>query len=252
MIPTIEQLLPVVIFWHSSEPFTRREKELLLRNRFNEYPPPQEVGAKTSKVRMKLIFARIAIAETMLLRGALLEKTANNTYVATDLGRSILETNPNLVTFEDLSRIEGWDKAWNQALREMATPASKRRTALAIAFGSIEEAQVEFPTPELFRVALVDDVHFGRGRFDALHSLDLLEACGVAVGDMDNFCISQVPSNRYKARTSDSGWSYIYTYRIPGKSRRSVRFKSEHGDGGVCDACTGPYINRRKQKAKSP
>jgi hypothetical protein len=114
------------------------------------------------------------------------------------------------------------------------------------AFETIDQAKAEFPSPEKFRVALVDDVHFRGHRFDALAPRDLLEACGVSVGSMDAFCLSQVPSDRRKFLASDSGWRFIYTYRIPGRNRRTVRFKSEHGDGGACDACTGPYLYRRK------
>ncbi len=115
-------------------------------------------------------------------------------------------------------------------------------------FQSLPDAISEFPTPSEFRSALVDDIHFSEGRFSKLSPRELLEGCGVAVGSMDEFCISQVPSDRLAFKNSDSGWSYIYTYRIQGKNRRTIRFKSEHGDGGVCDSCVGPYIYRRRSK----
>lgn len=115
-------------------------------------------------------------------------------------------------------------------------------------FKTLADAISEFPTSGDFRSALVDDVHFDRGRFAKLSPRELLDGCGVEVGSMDEFCISQVPSDRRAFKNSDSGWSYIYTYRIQGKNRRTIRFKSEHGDGGVCDSCVGPYIYRRQSK----
>lgn len=124
-----------------------------------------------------------------------------------------------------------------------------KQTEKLRAFKTIEEAKAEFPTPEKFRVALVDDVHFEAGRFDGLDSEELLIACGVQPGDVDKFCLSQVPSNRYLFQTSDTGWNFIYTYRIPGKNRRTVRFKSEHGCGGVCESCDGPYVYRRRRSS---
>jgi hypothetical protein len=116
------------------------------------------------------------------------------------------------------------------------------------AFQNLAEAVSEFPKANDFRSALVDDVHFHEGRFAMLSPRELLDGCGVEVGSMDGFCISQVPSDRLAFKNSDSGWSYIYTYRIQGKNRRAIRFKSEHGDGGVCDSCVGPYIYRRPSK----
>ena len=115
-------------------------------------------------------------------------------------------------------------------------------------FQTLSDATSAFPKPSDFRCALVDDVHFNTGRFAKLSPRELLDGCGVEVGSMDEFCISQVPSDRLAFKNSDSGWSYIYTYRIQGKNRRTIRFKSEHGDGGVCDSCFGPYIYRRRSK----
>jgi hypothetical protein len=126
-----------------------------------------------------------------------------------------------------------------------------RQQKLPEPFEDLAEAISEFPSPAAFRSALVDDVHFNRGRFSRLSPKELLGACGVEIGDMDDFCISQVPSDRVAFRNSDSGWSFIYTYRIPGKNRRTIRFRSEHGDGGVCDSCVGPYIYRRKQRPQA-
>jgi hypothetical protein len=120
-------------------------------------------------------------------------------------------------------------------------------------FENLAEAISEFPNPGNFRSALVDDVHFNRGRFALLPPRELLEGCDVAIGSLDVFCLSQVPSNRAAFKSGDSGWSFIYTYRIPGRNRRTIRFRSEHGDGGVCDSCVGPYIYRRpKQGHKQP
>jgi hypothetical protein len=128
-----------------------------------------------------------------------------------------------------------------------------RQQMLPTPFENLVEAISEFPSPAAFRSALVDDVHFDRGRFSRLSPKELLVACGVQIGSMDVFCLSQVPSNRAAFKSGDSGWSFIYTYRIPGRNRRTIRFRSEHGDGGVCDSCVGPYIYRRpKQGHKQP
>lgn len=128
-----------------------------------------------------------------------------------------------------------------------------RQKTLPPPFENLVEAISEFPSPDAFRSALVDDVHFDRGRFSRLSPKELLGACAVQIGNMDDFCISQVPSDRTAFKKSDSGWSFIYTYRIPGRSRRTIRFRSVHGDGRVCDSCVGPYIYRRpKQDRKQP
>ncbi len=117
------------------------------------------------------------------------------------------------------------------------------------AFKTIEEAKAAHPKPEGFRIALVDDVHFGTGRFDDLEPMELLKACGVDVGNIDKFCLSQVCTDRSAMRAGrDTDWQYRYTYRIVGKNRRSVRFQSEHGDGGVCESIEGPYIYTRPFK----
>lgn len=119
------------------------------------------------------------------------------------------------------------------------------------AFKTIEEAQAAFPSPEAFRYALVDDVHSGAGRFDELKPMELLEACGVDVGNIDEFCLSQVCTDRRAMLAGrDMDWRYRYTYRIVGKSRRSVRFQTEHGDGGVCEDIDGPYIYTRPFKKR--
>ncbi len=115
-------------------------------------------------------------------------------------------------------------------------------------FDTIDEAIIEFSTPEEFRVALVDDVHFKGGRFDRIGPRDLLEACGVEIGSNDAFCLSEVPSNRAAFNRGDeTGWTRDCTYRIPGKNRRTIRFFSRHGEGGVCEGCEGPYIYTRSK-----
>lgn len=114
---------------------------------------------------------------------------------------------------------------------------------------SIEEAQAAFPSPAAFRIALVDDVHSGDGRFDGLEPMELLKACEVDVGNIDDFCLSQVCTDRSAMLAGrDTDWRYRYTYRIAGKSRRSVRFQTEHGDGGGCESIKGPYIYARPLK----
>jgi len=114
-----------------------------------------------------------------------------------------------------------------------------------ISFSNIAEALTAFPLPPQFRLALVDDVHFGEGRFEKLSAKDLMEACGIEIGSFDQFCISQVPSDRAAMnRGDDYGWTFLYTYRIQGRNRRIIRFQSEHGNGGVCEKCVGPYIYR--------
>jgi hypothetical protein len=117
------------------------------------------------------------------------------------------------------------------------------------AFSSIEEAQAAFPSPAEFRVALAEDVHSDAGRFNTLKPMDLLQACGVDVGNIDEFCLSQVCTDRRAMRAGrDMDWRYRYTYRISGKNRRSIRFQTEHGDGGVCEHIEGPYIYTRPFK----
>jgi len=118
-----------------------------------------------------------------------------------------------------------------------------------LAYKSIEEAQAAFPSPAEFRVALVEDVHLDRGMFKALKPMDLLQACGVDVGNIDEFSLSQVCTDLRAMRAGrDMDWCYRYTYRIVGKVRRSVRFQTEHGDGGVCESIEGPYIYTRPFK----
>lgn len=118
-------------------------------------------------------------------------------------------------------------------------------------FKSIEEAQTAFPDQQQFRLALVDDVHDKTELFSLIPSRDLLEACGVEAGDMDDFCISQVPSNRAAMnRGDDFGWYFIYTYKIEGKKRRKIYFKTEHGCGGRFQGCDGPLTRIRKPSKK--
>ena len=117
------------------------------------------------------------------------------------------------------------------------------------AFKTIEDARAAFPSPASFRIALVDDVHFGEGRFDDLEPMELLKACGVDVGNIDQFCLSQVCTDRRAMLAGrDMDWRYRYTYRIVGKNRRSIRFQTEHGDGGVCEEIEGPYVYTRPFK----
>lgn len=114
-------------------------------------------------------------------------------------------------------------------------------------FKTIEEAKVAYPTPKELRFALVDDIHSGEGRFKNIPPLELLESCGVDVGNIDEFCLSQVPTDRRAMLAGkETGWRYRYTYKITGKNRRSVRFQTEHGCGGLCERAVGPYIFRRK------
>jgi len=116
---------------------------------------------------------------------------------------------------------------------------------------SIEEAQTAFPDQEQFRLALVDDVHDNTELFSLIPPLDLLEACGAEAGEMDDFCISQVPSSRAAMNRGDSfGWYFIYTYKIEGKKRRKIYFKTEHGCGGVMDNCDGPLTRIIKPSKK--
>ena len=118
-----------------------------------------------------------------------------------------------------------------------------------LAYKSIEEAQAAFPSPAEFRVALVEDVHLDLGMFEAIRPMDLLQACGVDVGNIDEFCLSQVCTDRMAMRAGrDMDWRYRYTYRIRGKNRRTVRFQTEHGDGGVCEHIEGPYLYTRPFK----
>ncbi len=120
------------------------------------------------------------------------------------------------------------------------------KTTKSNQFETIKEAKDFFPTAAEFRLALVDDVHFGENRFSKLDSKELLQACGIEPGEIGDFCISQVPSN-YAAfkRGAESGWNLIYTYRIHGRNRRKIRFTTMHGDGGMCESCEGPYIYQR-------
>jgi hypothetical protein len=114
-------------------------------------------------------------------------------------------------------------------------------------FETIEEAKAAYPTPRAFREALVEDVHRGLGRFDDLEAVDLLRACGASPGDMDDFCISQVSTNPAAMRAGHEwGWGFKYTYRIEGRGRRTVRFQTVHGDGGVMESCEGPYVPFRR------
>ena len=113
-------------------------------------------------------------------------------------------------------------------------------------FQTIAEAKAAHPTCAEFRFALVDDLHFGHNRFKQIPAMDLLEACGVDVGNIDEFCLSQIPTDRRAMLAGDeTGWRFRYTYKIPGKNRRSVRFQTEHGSGGICKRIAGPYIYRR-------
>lgn len=145
---------------------------------------------------------------------------------------------------------EGYVGSWQSVKTEVTyqKPQKKRDPFLPKAFANINEAKAAFPTPETFRIALVDDVHFDTERFSDLEPMELLRACGVDVGNKDQFCISQVPTDYAAYRRGDeSGWGFRYTYRIAGKGRRTVRFQTEHGDGGVCESCEGPYIYTRSK-----
>lgn len=113
-------------------------------------------------------------------------------------------------------------------------------------FLTIADAKAAYPTAAEFRVALVDDVHFKQNRLKNIPPLQLLEACGVDVGNIDEFCLSQVLTDRRAMLAGkETGWRFRYTYKIPGKNRRSVRFQTEHGCGGKCEEVLGPYIYTR-------
>lgn len=118
-------------------------------------------------------------------------------------------------------------------------------------YTSIKEAQAAFPDPQQFRLALVDDVHDKTDFFSLIPPRDLLEACGAVAGYMDDFCISQVPSSRAAMNRGDSfGWYFIYTYKIEGRKRRKIYFKTQHGCGGRLDDCDGPLIAIRTRRKK--
>jgi len=113
-------------------------------------------------------------------------------------------------------------------------------------FKTIAEAKTAYPTAAEFRIALVDYVHFAQNRLKDIPPLQLLEACGVDVGNIDEFCLSQVPNDRrVMLAGKETGWRFRYTYKITGKNRRSVRFQTEHGCGGKCEEVIGPYIYTR-------
>ncbi len=116
-------------------------------------------------------------------------------------------------------------------------------------FADIAEATAAFATAEGFRHALVADFHAGGGRFDLLPTRELMEACGIEVGNIDEFCLSQVATDRRAYLAGhDVGWSFRYTYRIKGRSRKVVRFQSVHGPGGVMESCEGPYVLERRPR----
>jgi len=119
----------------------------------------------------------------------------------------------------------------------------------SIPFRTISEAKEAFVGQEAFRFALVADYHADEGRFSKLSALELMEACGIDVGKIDEFCLSQVPTDRRAMLVGmETGWGFRYTYRIQGKSRKAVRFQSVHGDGGIMESCEGPFVLERKRK----
>jgi hypothetical protein len=118
----------------------------------------------------------------------------------------------------------------------------------SLPFATISEAKAEFVDAEAFRLALVADYHADEGRFSKLATLELMEACGIDVGNVDEFCISQVPTDRRAMLAGmETGWGVRYTYRIQGKARKSVRFQSVHGEGGVMESCKGPCVLVRRR-----
>ncbi len=129
--------------------------------------------------------------------------------------------------------------------------SARAKSDQPIPFANITQAKAVFATAEVFRHALVADFHAGDGRFDRLPTRDLMEACGIEVGNIDEFCLSQVATDRRAYLAGhDVGWSFRYTYRIKGRSRKVVRFQSVHGPGGVMESCEGPYVlERRPRKA---
>jgi len=127
--------------------------------------------------------------------------------------------------------------------------SARAKPNLLTPFVSLLEAKAAFATAEAFRHALVADYHDGEGRFDRLSSRELMEACGIDVGNIDEFCLSQVPTDRRAMLAGrETGWGFRYTYRIKGKSRKVVRFQSIHGDGGVMESCEGPYVLERRPR----
>jgi hypothetical protein len=140
---------------------------------------------------------------------------------------------------------EGYVGTWTGLKAEENYEALSTPTAPQPAFANLAEARQAFPDPAAFRAALVDDAHSSGGRFDKIEAIDLLKACGVEAGEMNEFCIKQVPTDRAAFRRGDDfGWGFRYTYRIPGNKRRGVRFVTEHGDGGRLESCDGPYACR--------
>ena len=119
----------------------------------------------------------------------------------------------------------------------------------SLPFATISEAKAAFVSVEALRFALVADCHADEGRFSKLATLDLMEACGIDVGNVDEFCISQVPTDRRAMLAGmEAAWGFRYTYRVQGKSRKAVRFQSVHDDCGVMESCEGPYVLVRKRK----
>lgn len=117
-------------------------------------------------------------------------------------------------------------------------------------FRDLSEACAAYPTPQEFRYAVVADYHAGTGRFRRLPTHELMEACGIEVGNIDEFCLSQVATDRRAYLAGhDVGWSFRYTYRIKGRSRKVVRFQSVHGPGGVLESCDGPYVLERRPRS---
>ncbi len=127
--------------------------------------------------------------------------------------------------------------------------SARSKSALPKLFATLAEAKAVFVTAEAFRHAVVADFHAGEGRFDRLPTRELMEACGIEVGNIDEFCLSQVATDRRAYLAGhDVGWSFRYTYRIKGRSRKVVRFQSVHGPGGVMESCEGPYVLERRPR----
>lgn len=137
---------------------------------------------------------------------------------------------------------EGYVGEWKDAEIMEVHEAPPKPAEVTKPFEDIEEARRAYTDAAAFRTALVDAVHSESGLFDDLEPVDLLRACGASPGSDDEFCIYQSPTDRAAFRRGDDfGWGFQYTYRIPGRSRRSVRFKTVHGPGGALESCEGPY-----------
>lgn len=68
-------------------------------------------------------------------------------------------------------------------------------------FENLAEALAGFTAPADLRCALVDDVHLQGRRFSRLTPKELLQACGVEIGNLGEFCISQELMGKFAEAT---------------------------------------------------